>query len=426
MTAFNHSVGVLHRGVPGRVHAVLAELRAFRDRVLGTEYLSVGQGRRFRAIQRRRTRAASRAGSLVIVAAVGFDAAALIGLDQEATRIATGLDAVVMLVALMSWWLLPRTLRHRPEVVAWVVMTGLTASIIATGLAEPRLTVQTAGYLLVLPGLIALVLPWRTIVHLRWLLGFSILSAVYLATGTHRFSSDERGDLTVVLFVAVGASLAGHLLLHRVQVRSFAQLEHIKALRRRASTDMVELERVHRALEFAARVDPLTGAGNRRRLDEDLRAARGHIGRSGMTYGLMEIDLDHFKAINDTRGHLAGDDVLRRAVDAMAGTLRATDAVYRFGGEEFVVILPVSNKDELLTAAERLRSVVAGLGIDHPGNPGHDVVSISIGTTLVGAFNLGLTNDEWFGLTDRALYAAKSAGRNRVRFEGGVPAPEPA
>ena len=302
MTAFDHSVGALHRGVPGRVLAVLAELRAFRERVLGTEYLSVGQGRRFRAIQRRRTRTASRAGSVVIVAAVGFDAAALIGLDAEATRIATGLDAVVMLVALTSWWLLPRTLRHHPEVVAWVVMTGLTASIIVTGLAEPRLTVQTAGYLLVLPGLIALVLPWRTVVHLRWLLGFSVLSAVYLATGTQRFSPDERGDLAVVLFVAVGASLAGHLLLHRVQIRSFAQLEHIRALRRRASTDMAELERVHHALELTARVDPLTGVGNRRRLDEDLRAVRAHIDRSGMTYGLMEIDLDHFKAINDTRG----------------------------------------------------------------------------------------------------------------------------
>ena len=360
------------------------------------------------------------------MAAVGFDAAALIGLDAEATRIATGLDAVVMLVALTSWWLLPRTLRHHPEVVAWVVMTGLTASIIVTGLAEPRLTVQTAGYLLVLPGLIALVLPWRTVVHLRWLLGFSILSAVYLATGTQRFSPDERGDMAVVLFVAVGASLAGHLLLHRVQVRSFAQLEHIRALRRRASTDMAELERVHRALEFAARVDPLTGVGNRRRLDEDLRAVRGHIGRSGMTYGLMEIDLDHFKAINDTRGHLAGDDVLRRAVDAMAATLRATDAVYQFGGEEFLVILPASNKDEVLAAAERLRSVVAGLDIEHPGNPGHDVVSISIGTTLIGAFNLDLTDDEWFGLTRFALYAAKAAGRNRVQFEGGVRAPEPA
>ncbi len=425
MTAFDHSAGDLDRGVPARVIAALVEFRAFRARVLGTEDLSVGQGRRFRAVQRRRTRAASRAGLLVIVAAVGFDGAALIGLHLEATRIATALDAVVMLVALTGWWLLPRTLRHQTEVVAWVVMTGLATSIIVTGLAVPTLTVQTVGYLLVLPGLIALVLPWRTVVHLRWLLAFSILSAVYLAAGTQRFSPDERGDVAVVLFVAVGASLAGHLLLHRVQVRSFAQLEHIKSLRRRASADMLELERVHLALERTARVDPLTGAGNRRRLDEDMRAIRGHIGRSGLTYGLIEVDLDHFKAINDTRGHMAGDDILRRAVDAMSGTLRATDAVYRFGGEEFIVILPVSSKDDVLTAAERLRAVVAGLNIEHPGNPGHDVVSISLGTTLIGAFNLGMTDDEWFGLTDRALYEAKAAGRNQVRFAGGTPPLDP-
>jgi GGDEF domain-containing protein len=73
------------------------------------------------------------------------------------------------------------------------------------------------------------------------------------------------------------------------------------------ATDHRELERVHHELERTARIDPLTGAGNRRRLSEDLIGVRSHIDRSGTTYGLMEIDLDHFKAINDRLGHLAGD-----------------------------------------------------------------------------------------------------------------------
>ena len=183
---------------------------------------------------------------------------------------------------------------------------------------------------------------------------------------------------------------------------------------------MLELERVHHALELTARIDPLTGAGNRRRLDEDLRAVRAHISRSAMSYGLLEIDLDHFKRINDELGHLAGDDVLRRVVEALQGTLRATDAIYRFGGEEFVVVLPVATQEGLVAAAERLRAVVEGLQIPHPDGAAHPVVTVSIGATLLGASTLARTDDEWFELTDRAMYAAKEAGRNRVRVVEGV------
>ena len=204
--------------------------------------------------------------------------------------------------------------------------------------------------------------------HLRWLLAYVVLVAVYLSLDpVQRFSASERNDLLVVVVVAVGGSLAGHVLLKHAQIRSFAQLEHIRTLRRRADADMVELERVHHALELTARIDPLTGAGNRRRLVEDLRAVRAHIQRPRMTYGLIEIDIDHFKAINDSLGHLAGDDVLREVVVALQATLRATDGIYRYGGEEFLVILPVASDDALRAAAERLREVVEGLGVEHRG-----------------------------------------------------------
>ena len=192
--------------------------------------------------------------------------------------------------------------------------------------------------------------------HLRWLLAYAVLVAVYLSMDpVQRFSAAERNDLFVVVVVAVGGSLAGHVLLKQAQIRSFGQLEHIRTLRRRADADMVELERVHHALELTARIDPLTGAGNRRRLVEDLRAVRAHIQRSALTYGLIEIDIDHFKAINDRLGHLAGDEVLRQVVQALQATLRATDGIYRYGGEEFLVILPVASHEALGAAAERLR-----------------------------------------------------------------------
>jgi diguanylate cyclase (GGDEF)-like protein len=378
--------------------------------------VSVGQSRRFRATQRRRTATAARAGFVVIAIAVGFDAIALVGLG-EVEPVVPLLDAFVIGTAIVGWWLLPRNLRHHPELVAWVVATGLTISTAATGLSAPSLFVQNAAYMLLLPSLVALVLPWRTSVHLRWLLVFAIVATAYLVLApANRLPGSERGDLTIVVFVGLGASLAGHALLQRAQIRSFAQLEKIKALHRQADKDMEELERVHHALELTARIDPLTGAGNRRRLDEDLRAVRAHIHRSGMTYGLLEIDLDRFKIINDTLGHLAGDDVLRRVVEAIQGTLRATDAAYRYGGEEFVVILPVPNREGLITAAERLRTVVLDLVIEHPDNPGVGIVSVSIGATLIGSFNLNLSNEGWFELTDRALYEAKRGGRNRVEY----------
>ncbi len=415
MTAFDRPVETRGRDASGRLLAALTELRSLPSRLRASEYITVGQGARFRAVQRRRTRVASRAGFLVVAAAVGLDLLTLLELGAADVWFAIGLDILVIVTALASWALLARSLRQYPEATAWVVTTSVVISTAVTGLAVPSLTVQSIAYLLLLPGLVALVLPWRTSTHLWWLLAYVALVATYLTMDpVRRFSAAERDDLLVVVIVAIGASLAGHYLLKRAQIRSFAQLESIRSLRRRADADMVELERVHHALELTARIDPLTGAGNRRRLDEDLRAVRAHINRSAMTYGLLEIDIDHFKAVNDRLGHLAGDDVLRRVVETLQGTLRATDAIYRYGGEEFVVVLPVATEEGLVAAAERLRHAVEALDIPHPDATSHPMITVSIGATLLGASSLGRSDDEWFELTDKAMYAAKAAGRNRV------------
>jgi diguanylate cyclase (GGDEF)-like protein len=377
-------------------------------RIRSSDYVVVGASRRFRAAQRRRTRTARR---------VGFDAAALFGLAGSETTTALALSALTIGLAVAGWQVLPRRFRRFPEPVAWVVALGVAITTAVTGLTIPSLAVQSAGYLLVFPGLVALVLPWRSVTHIRWLLAYALVAVGYFILDPKgSFSVAERGDLVVVLLVSLGASLAGHVLLQASQVRSFAQLERIRGLQRRAAADMVELERAHHQLELTARTDPLTGAGNRRRLDEDLGAVRAHIRRSGFVYGLLEIDLDRFKAINDVLGHAAGDEVLRRVVVAIQGSLRANDAVYRLGGEEFLVILSVSTMDGLAAATERLRTTVLGLEIDHPANPPYGIVSISIGATLVGPDDLADTDEAWFLRIDRALYAAKDGGRNRVEL----------
>lgn len=387
-----------------------------------SQYLTVGGGRRFRAAQRRRTRTASRAGFLVVAAAVVLDAVVLIGQGSPTVWPAVALDAIVMTVALGSWWLLSRQLYHRPDAAAFVVMLGVVISTVVSGTVAPMLAAQSYGYLLLLPSLIALVLPWRTIVHIRWLLGFTAVACTYLLTGLgERFTAGERGDLMVVLCVSVLTSLIGHGLLQQAQIRSFVQVQRINGLRRRTAADHRELQRVHHQLERTARIDPLTGAGNRRRLHEDLLVVRSQIDRTGAKYGLLELDLDHFKGINDRLGHLAGDDVLRRVVEAVMAASRASDSVYRYGGEEFVVLLPIGNRDQVLAAAERLRMAVLDLGIEHP-DAELGVVSVSIGATMIGSDTLALSDEQWFYVVDRAMYAAKAGGRNQVAYATGLAA----
>ena len=407
----------------GRTSSGLAYLLAFASslgslpsRIKSSDYVVVGSGRPFRAVQRRRTRAASRAGFLVIAVAVGFDAVALLGLEGSETGIAVVLSATTIGIALVGWWVLPRTFRRFPEPVAFIVALGVAVTTAATGLTIPSLAIQTAGYLLVIPVLVALVVPWRTLTHVRWLLAYAVVAIGFFTVPSDTFSASERSDVVVVLLVSLGASLAGHVLLQSSQIRSFAQVERIRTLQRRVTADMVELERAHHALELTARTDPLTGAGNRRRLDEDLRAVRAHIQRSSFVYGFVEIDLDRFKAINDVRGHAAGDDVLRSVVEAIQGSLRANDAIYRLGGEEFFVILSVPTLDALAAATERLRTIVLELGIEHPANPPHDLVSASLGGALIGPTDLADSDDAWLHRVDTALYAAKARGRNRVEL----------
>src|SRR6185312_14922394 len=151
------------------------------------------------------------------------------------STIALAMSFATIASAIAAWWLVPRRLRRYVEPVAWIVTMGVTVSTVATGLTAPVLAVQTAGYLLVLPGLVALMLPWRTVMHARWLLAYSVAAAGYLVfDGTGSFTASERGDLVVVLLVALGASLTGHILLMRAQIRGFVQLESIRSLRRRS------------------------------------------------------------------------------------------------------------------------------------------------------------------------------------------------
>jgi two-component system chemotaxis response regulator CheY len=170
---------------------------------------------------------------------------------------------------------------------------------------------------------------------------------------------------------------------------------------------------LHRRLHRDARQDALTGLGNRHRLAEDLAAMQARAQRYGHRWCVALADIDHFKGYNDATGHLAGDDVLRRLGSALAVAVRGGDTVYRYGGEEFLVLLPEQTLETAALAAERLRGVVEDLAVPHPDG---GVVTVSVG--VAGPAEGGGRADDLVAQADAALYAAKARGRNRVELAG--------
>ncbi len=164
----------------------------------------------------------------------------------------------------------------------------------------------------------------------------------------------------------------------------------------------------------AARIDPLTESWNRLRLREDLDALEARASRYGHRYSAALCDIDRFKEYNDTYGHLAGDSALRLVAGAISGALRQGDTLYRYGGEEFLVVLPEQGVDDARSVMNRVRDEVEGLSIAHRASE-VGVLTISVGIAEREATDAGC--DEWLRRADAALYRAKAGGRNRVEVD---------
>lgn len=162
-------------------------------------------------------------------------------------------------------------------------------------------------------------------------------------------------------------------------------------------------------LRRRSNTDALTRLPNRRAILSSLGKAFQAYRRAGSPFSVVVIDIDHFKRVNDTWGHAAGDQVLVSVATTMNQTLRASDSLARFGGEEFLVHLPHTTEDEAVALAERMRRAVA-----HPpmGKAAPLDVTISLGVSVV--YPDDATLDEVIARADKALYAAKHQGRNRV------------
>jgi diguanylate cyclase (GGDEF)-like protein len=184
------------------------------------------------------------------------------------------------------------------------------------------------------------------------------------------------------------------------------------SLERKVTERTEALRAANEQLETLAVTDPLTGLANRRRLTEVLEEAWRRAVRPRLPLALALVDIDHFKLFNDFYGHPAGDECLRQVSRTLLRAVRDTDTVARFGGEEFVAVLPGADLDTAVAVAERMRAAVAALV--HPHELAESgIVTVSIGVAAVIPDRTGL-HETLIKMADEALYSAKRAGRNRI------------
>lgn len=182
----------------------------------------------------------------------------------------------------------------------------------------------------------------------------------------------------------------------------------------RITTLHADLAHYRKVLSQQARTDPLTGLNNRLKLSEDLEQLHARSHRYAEEYSVAMCDVDNFKSYNDVYGHQAGDLALRRVAAALVGAARKADGVYRYGGEEFLLVLPNQSRLGAKASMERALDAVRVLDIVHSGDP-TGRLTLSAG---ISAFTAGhrANADTLLGEADTALYAAKAAGRNRVEL----------
>jgi diguanylate cyclase (GGDEF)-like protein/PAS domain S-box-containing protein len=193
-----------------------------------------------------------------------------------------------------------------------------------------------------------------------------------------------------------------------IRIRAFRQGIGRDALI--AHTDITRLKRAEQELRQLAITDGLTQVANRRHFEERVREEVDRSQRYGRPLVLLLLDIDHFKKVNDTYGHPAGDAVLRRVADICQASIRTLDLVARFGGEEFAILLPETDVPGALQMAERIREEIAASPVVY----GEHVIKVTASLGLAATDNGDRSVEQLVKAADEMLYAAKQGGRNQV------------
>jgi two-component system chemotaxis response regulator CheY len=204
--------------------------------------------------------------------------------------------------------------------------------------------------------------------------------------------------------------------LDQTEVRSrLALAARFSGLRRQLHDQRGEIERLSKEILDDERGDPLARMANRLRMEEDLEALAGRALRYGHGFAVALFDIDDFKKYNDTCGHAAGDDTLRSVGRTLSMHSRSGDMTYRYGGEEFLVVLPEQGLDGAIIAVERRRRAVEVLAIPHPGRGVDGIVTVSAGVAaLEQAKGDREALEDLLRRVEDALAHAKSHGKNRL------------
>ncbi len=202
------------------------------------------------------------------------------------------------------------------------------------------------------------------------------------------------------------ARISVHVRLHRAEKELLARNAQLLTMTEKLASDK-------NLLSHQLRIDPLTKLLNRGAWDEGGTQEHERSLRHDHEYGILLIDIDHFKELNDSLGHLAGDDCLRRIARQIAAACRSYDVVGRYGGEEFVVLSPESNCQDSVNLAHRIRQGIWDLAVRHPSSPVADRVTATIGV----AISRGDPLEEVLQRADDAMYLGKEKGRNCTRLD---------
>jgi len=229
-------------------------------------------------------------------------------------------------------------------------------------------------------------------------------------------SISERGGVAEAIRLGADDYLMKPLNRHELEARLMVA-SRITELYRELANQQVELERLNSQLFRQARIDGLTQVGNRLKMREDLDIIFGRVAEQGEIFCAVMCDVDHFKLYNDEYGHLQGDEVLRKVARTLVQGCRPNDEVYRYGGEEFLLVMPVQSVETACAVAERHRARIEQLAIPNIASPG-TIVTISAGVAPMTATRPSIK--EWLEGADGALYRAKQLGRNRVVVAAGV------
>jgi diguanylate cyclase (GGDEF)-like protein len=363
--------------------------------------------RRVRRAERRALRRAVLIGATVMAALILADLATnLIAGTPGARSLAPwelGAAALTALIGLLA----RRSVRSEPLAMTILLVTFGTA-LLGLALMPSGRVLGVAQLAIILVGA-GLFLPWSQRWHAAGV-GGAVAMAVVFAIGplADRIADGDPINVVVAVLMAAATSLVGHGLW---QARLRSMLEQQLALRhlsRYAQRQEAHVTELNRELNRVARRDSLTGVGNRLALDEAIARLLDQGDRlRPVRFALILFDIDHFKAYNDEYGHLAGDAALGRLGEILRRATRGGDLAFRYGGEEFLVLLPGADLNGAIAAAERVRVAAAE---DSRGLP---PFTVSGGVALCDPAD-GRDPEPLLRRADAALYLAKRAGRNRI------------